>query len=90
MAYLELVALKKVYGKDIVAVKSFSLEIDKEEFIVFLGPSGCGKSTTMRMIAGLETVTEGDILLDGVSIVDYQPKDRGASMIFQRYAVWPH
>ncbi len=90
MSYIKLHNLKKVYNKTIEAVKKFDLEIDKGEFIVFLGPSGCGKSTTMRMIAGLESVTEGDILIDGKSIVNLQPKDRGISMIFQSYAVWPH
>lgn len=90
MAYLKLDDLKKVYNNKVEAVKSFDLEINEGEFIVFLGPSGCGKSTTMRMIAGLESVTDGDILLDGKSIVSLEPKDRGISMIFQSYAVWPH
>jgi len=90
MSYIKLDNLKKVYNKTIEAVKKFDLEIYKGEFIVFLGPSGCGKSTTMRMIAGLESVTEGDILIDGKSIINLQPKDRGISMIFQSYAVWPH
>lgn len=90
MAYLKLVALRKVFGRNIEAVKKFDFEIEKGEFVVFLGPSGCGKSTTLRMIAGLESVTEGDILLEGESIVNYEPKDRGISMIFQSYAVWPH
>ena len=90
MSYIELKNLKKVYNKTVTAVEEFQLDIDKGEFIVFLGPSGCGKSTTMRMIAGLEDVTEGDILIEGKSIVGLQPKDRGISMIFQSYAVWPH
>ncbi|KFZ27282.1 MAG: sn-glycerol-3-phosphate import ATP-binding protein UgpC [Candidatus Izimaplasma bacterium HR2] len=90
MSYIKLENLRKVYNKTIEAVKRFDLEIDKGEFIVFLGPSGCGKSTTMRMIAGLETVTGGDIFIDGESIINLEPRDRGISMIFQSYAVWPH
>ena len=90
MSYIKLDNIRKVYNKTIEAVKRFDLEIEKGEFVVFLGPSGCGKSTTMRMIAGLESVTEGDILIDGKSIIDLEPKDRGISMIFQSYAVWPH
>jgi len=90
MSYIELRSLKKVYNKTVEAVKEFTLNIDKGEFIVFLGPSGCGKSTTMRMIAGLEDITKGDIFIDGKSIANLQPKDRGISMIFQSYAVWPH
>ncbi len=89
-SYLYLKNIAKVYDKTIVAVKEINLTIEKGEFIVFLGPSGCGKTTTMRMIAGLEGVTEGDILIDGKSILHLQPKDRGVSMIFQSYAVWPH
>ncbi len=90
MSYIKLENVRKVYNKKVEAVKQFNLEIDKGEFIVFLGPSGCGKSTTMRMIAGLESVTEGDIRIDDKSIIDLEPKDRGISMIFQSYAVWPH
>jgi len=90
MSYIKLDHLKKVYNKKVTAVKEFTLEIEKGEFIVFLGPSGCGKSTTMRMIAGLEEVTEGDITIEDKSIINLQPRDRGISMIFQSYAVWPH
>ena len=90
MAYIKLDNIRKVYNKKVEAVKKFDLEIEKGEFIVFLGPSGCGKSTTMRMIAGLESVTEGDIRIDGESIIDLEPRHRGISMIFQSYAVWPH
>lgn len=71
-------------------VKNANLNVEKGEFVVFLGPSGCGKTTIIRMIAGLEEVTGGDIRVEGKSIVDLQPKDRGVSMIFQSYAVWPH
>ncbi len=90
MAYLKLENLTKIFGKNGLAVDNFNLEIEKEEFVCFLGPSGCGKSTTLRMIAGLESVTSGEILLDGVSIIKDEPKDRHISMIFQSYAVWPH
>jgi multiple sugar transport system ATP-binding protein len=90
MAYLKFDKVKKVYNKKVEAVKQFNLEIEKGEFIAFLGPSGCGKTTTLRMIAGLETVTEGDIILEGKSIINLEPKDRNISMIFQSYAVWPH
>ena len=90
MSYLKFEHVKKVYNKKVVAVKEFDLEIEEGEFIAFLGPSGCGKTTTLRMIAGLESVTEGDIILDGKSIIHLEPKDRHISMIFQSYAVWPH
>jgi multiple sugar transport system ATP-binding protein len=90
MAYLKFSNVAKVYNKKVTAVKDFNLEIKQGEFIVFLGPSGCGKTTTLRMIAGLEEVTAGDIVLDGKSIVDLEPRQRGVSMIFQSYAVWPH
>lgn len=90
MSYLKFENVKKVYSSKVVAVENFDLEINKGEFIVFLGPSGCGKTTILRMIAGLETVTEGDIILDGKSIVGLEPRERNVSMIFQSYAVWPH
>jgi multiple sugar transport system ATP-binding protein len=90
MSYLKFDKVKKVYNKKVVAVKDFNLDIEQGEFIAFLGPSGCGKTTTLRMIAGLESVTEGDIVLEGKSIIQLEPKDRNISMIFQSYAVWPH
>ncbi len=90
MEYLKLENLSKVFQGKIVAVDKMNLGIDKGEFLVLLGPSGCGKTTTMRMIAGLEDVTSGDILLEERSIKDLSPKDRNVSMIFQSYAVWPH
>ncbi|WP_273836672.1 sn-glycerol-3-phosphate ABC transporter ATP-binding protein UgpC [Halococcus sp. PRR34] len=77
-------------GGDIVAVDDVSADIDDGEFIVLVGPSGCGKSTTLRMIAGLETVTEGAITLDGQAINDRQPADRDIAMVFQSYALYPH
>lgn len=90
MSYLQLKNLRKVYNKKVEAVKSIDLDVNKGEFLVLLGPSGCGKTTTMRMIAGLEDVTSGDIIVDGKSIIGLPPRDRGVSMIFQSYAVWPH
>ena len=90
MAYLELNNLTKRYQKKITAVDQLNLHINEGEFLVLLGPSGCGKTTIMRMIAGLEEVTAGDIVLEGNSIIEDKPKDRGVSMIFQSYAVWPH
>ncbi|MDR3139394.1 MAG: ABC transporter ATP-binding protein, partial [Treponema sp.] len=71
-------------------VDDMNLSIEKGEFVVFLGPSGCGKTTTIRMISGLEEVSGGDILIEGESILRKKPKDRGVSMIFQSYAIWPH
>jgi multiple sugar transport system ATP-binding protein len=91
MSYLELKNLQKRYAKDgPLIVNHMNLSIEKGEFIVFLGPSGCGKTTTIRMISGLEDVSGGDILIDGESVLTRKPKDRGVSMIFQSYAIWPH
>jgi multiple sugar transport system ATP-binding protein len=91
MSYLELRNLQKRYSKDgPLIVDNMNLSIEKGEFIVFLGPSGCGKTTTIRMISGLEEVSGGDILIEGESVLRKQPKDRGVSMIFQSYAIWPH
>jgi multiple sugar transport system ATP-binding protein len=91
MSYLELRNLQKRYApKGPLIVDNMNLSIEKGEFIVFLGPSGCGKTTTIRMISGLEEVTGGDILIEGESVLYKKPKDRGVSMIFQSYAVWPH
>lgn len=91
MSYLELRNLQKRYTKDgPLIVDNMNLSIEKGEFIVFLGPSGCGKTTTIRMISGLEDVSGGDILVEGESILRKKPRDRGVSMIFQSYAVWPH
>jgi multiple sugar transport system ATP-binding protein len=90
VGYLNLGKLKKVYPNGTVAVQDLDLEIRQGEFMVFLGPSGCGKTTTLRMIAGLEQVTEGSIVLDGRDITYLAPRERNVSMIFQSYAVWPH
>jgi multiple sugar transport system ATP-binding protein len=75
---------------DVEAVRSISLDIPNDEFVVLVGPSGCGKSTTLRMIAGLEEVTSGDILIDGEVVNDRPPKDRDIAMVFQNYALYPH
>ncbi len=90
MATLELIDLTKRFGRNVVAVKDLSLQVQDGEYLVLLGPSGCGKTTTMRMVAGLEEVTEGTILLDGTDITDLPPRKRNISMVFQNYAVWPH
>ena len=90
MASVKLTNVKKIYGKDTVAVQEFNLDIADKEFIVFVGPSGCGKSTTLRMIAGLEDISEGTVEIDGVVVNDLQPRDRDIAMVFQNYALYPH
>ena len=90
MANVKLTNVKKVYGKDTVAVQDFNLEIADKEFVVFVGPSGCGKSTTLRMIAGLEDISDGVVEIDGVVVNDLQPRDRNIAMVFQNYALYPH
>jgi multiple sugar transport system ATP-binding protein len=90
MAELRLVGIKKVYDKDVVSVKDFNLEIRDKEFLVLVGPSGCGKSTTLRMIAGLEEITEGDLYIGDKRVNDVAPKDRDIAMVFQNYALYPH
>ena len=90
MASVKLTNVKKIYGKDTVAVQDFNLDIADKEFIVFVGPSGCGKSTTLRMIAGLEDISAGTIEIDGVVVNDLQPRDRNIAMVFQNYALYPH
>ena len=90
MASVKLTNVKKIYGKDTVAVQDFNLDIKDKEFIVFVGPSGCGKSTTLRMIAGLEDISAGTVEIDGVVVNDLQPRDRNIAMVFQNYALYPH
>ena len=90
MASVKLTNVKKVYDKKVVAVHDFNLDIKDKEFVVFVGPSGCGKSTTLRMIAGLEEISEGTVEIDGVVVNDLQPKDRDIAMVFQTYALYPH
>ena len=89
MAEIQLRNLSKRWGT-FVGVDNFDLTIADKEFLVLLGPSGCGKTTTMRMIAGLEDATEGDILIDGKVVNDLQPKDRDVAMVFQSYALYPN
>ncbi len=90
MASVKLTKVKKIYDNKVVAVHDFDLEIKDKEFVVFVGPSGCGKSTTLRMIAGLEEISEGTVEINGEVVNDLQPKDRGIAMVFQNYALYPH
>ncbi len=90
MAGVELSGVKKVYPNGAEAVRGVDMKIDDGEFIVFVGPSGCGKSTMLRMIAGLESITEGDINIDGRLINDVTPAERDVAMVFQNYALYPH
>ena len=90
MATVKLTNVKKVYDKHVVAVQDFNLEIADKEFVVFVGPSGCGKSTTLRMIAGLEDISEGTVEIDGTVVNDLEPRDRDIAMVFQNYALYPH
>lgn len=90
MSSLSLKHIYKRYSKDVTAVKDFNLEIEDKEFIVFVGPSGCGKSTTLRMVAGLEEISEGELYIDGQLVNDLAPKDRDVAMVFQNYALYPH
>ena len=89
MGQVSLRGIRKSYGK-VDVIKGVDLEVQDGEFMVFVGPSGCGKSTLLRMIAGLETVTAGELLIDGVRANDLRPADRGAAMVFQSYALYPH
>ena len=86
MASLSLTNVCKVYPNGFEAVKDFSLEVEDQEFIIFVGPSGCGKSTTLRMIAGLEEISSGELKIDGRVVNDVEPKDRDIAMVFQNYA----
>jgi multiple sugar transport system ATP-binding protein len=90
VANLSLKHICKVYSGNVTAVKDFNLDIEDKEFIVFVGPSGCGKSTTLRMIAGLEEITEGELYIGDKLVNDVPPKDRDIAMVFQNYALYPH
>ncbi len=90
MASLSLRNIKKVYSGNVTAVQDFNLEIADKEFIIFVGPSGCGKSTTLRMIAGLEEITGGELYIGDRLVNDVEPKDRDIAMVFQNYALYPH
>ena len=90
MASLSLKNINKTYPNGFVAVKDFNLEVEDQEFIIFVGPSGCGKSTTLRMIAGLEEITAGELWIGDKLMNDVEPKDRDIAMVFQNYALYPH
>ena len=90
MATLDLKNINKIYDNNVQAVFDFNLHIEDKEFIVFVGPSGCGKSTTLRMIAGLEDISSGELYIDDEKMNDVLPKDRNIAMVFQSYALYPH
>ena len=90
MASLSLRHINKTYPNGYVAVKDFNLEIEDKEFIIFVGASGCGKSTTLRMVAGLEEITSGELYIGDKLVNDVEPKDRDIAMVFQNYALYPH
>lgn len=89
-SFISLKHLEKVYSNNVQAVFDFNLDVKEHEFIVFVGPSGCGKSTTLRMVAGLEDITRGELYIDGEYANDLEPKDRDVAMVFQSYALYPH
>jgi multiple sugar transport system ATP-binding protein len=90
MAKVELKSISKVYEGNVRAVDNANIVVEDKEFVVFVGPSGCGKSTTLRMVAGLEDITEGELYIDGELMNDVPPKDRNIAMVFQNYALYPH
>lgn len=90
MAKIQLKNVKKQYEDGYEAVKDFSIDIEDKEFLIVVGPSGCGKSTILRMIAGLETITSGELLIDGKRMNEVEPCDRDIAMVFQNYALYPH
>ena len=90
MASISARHIYKIYPGDVMAVKDFNLEIEDKEFIIFVGPSGCGKSTTLRMIAGLEEISKGELYIGNRLVNDVPPKDRDIAMVFQNYALYPH
>ena len=90
MASLSLKHINKTYPNGFEAVKDFNLEIEDKEFIIFVGPSGCGKSTTLRMVAGLEDISSGELRIGDKLVNDVEPKDRDIAMVFQNYALYPH
>ncbi|MFZ9703844.1 MAG: ABC transporter ATP-binding protein [Bacilli bacterium] len=90
MAYVKFKGVKKIFPNGFQAVHSFDLDVLENEFIVLVGPSGCGKTTTLRMLAGLETLTEGEIYIKDKKVNDLEPKDRNIAMVFQNYALYPH
>lgn len=89
MAGLKFDHIYKIYDNKFTAVKDFNLEIKDEEFVVFVGPSGCGKSTTLRMVAGLEEISKGELYIGDKLVNNVEPKDRDIAMVFQNYALYP-
>ena len=89
MSTINMQQLKKSY-QDIEVIHGINIDIEEGEFIVLVGPSGCGKSTLLRMVAGLESITSGEVKIDDKVVNDLEPKDRGISMVFQNYALYPH
>ena len=90
MANVKLHHIYKVYDNGVKAVNDFNIDIEDNEFVVFVGPSGCGKSTTLRMIAGLEDITAGELFVGDTLVNDLEPKDRDIAFVFQNYALYPH
>jgi multiple sugar transport system ATP-binding protein len=90
MAKVSLRHIYKIYPGDVTAVRDFCLEIDDKEFVIFVGPSGCGKSTTLRMVAGLEEISKGELYIGDILSNDIAPRDRDIAMVFQNYALYPH
>src|SRR5476651_1518732 len=90
MAELQLQGLRRTYANGVTAVDGIDLTVAEGEFMVLVGPSGCGKSTTLRMIAGLEEMSAGRMLIGGVDVTDTPPAERGVAMVFQSYALYPH
>ncbi|HEY6605436.1 MAG TPA: ATP-binding cassette domain-containing protein, partial [Gaiellaceae bacterium] len=90
MAEIRLVHVTKVYGNDVTAVRDLNLDVAEGEFMVLVGPSGCGKTTALRMVAGLEEITDGEIRIGDRVVNDLAPRDRDIAMVFQNYALYPH
>ncbi len=90
MATVEMRNITKVFDGNVKAVDNVNIDVLDREFVVLVGPSGCGKSTTLRMVAGLEDITSGEIYIDGKLVNDVPPKDRDIAMVFQNYALYPH
>ncbi len=90
MATVEMKSITKVYDGNVQAVKNADITVQDKEFVVLVGPSGCGKTTTLRMVAGLEDITSGELYIDGKLVNDVPPKDRDIAMVFQNYALYPH
>lgn len=90
MARVELKNIRKTYNGDVTVIKDANVVVEHKEFAVLVGPSGCGKSTMLRMIAGLEDISGGELLIDGIKVNDISPKDRDIAMVFQNYALYPH